>query len=145
MAPGSKQLAVTSQERTGQSENARLIRERTNVLLSHAINNYLTPHPSGAPDLNCTRLSAVPQPSETMYLADGRNQGDLRPLPFCQRQWFELCAREISRAGWSREAFSRSELLVPGLAYRNTSVAKTSAAQIAFTRLCIHPPSRPRA
>lgn len=43
---------------------------RTNVLVSYAINNYLTPHPSGAPDLNCTRLSAVPQPSETMYLAD---------------------------------------------------------------------------
>ena len=41
-------------------------------LTSHAINDFLTPHPFGASDLDFSRLTAIPSPSETMHLAEAR-------------------------------------------------------------------------
>jgi prepilin-type N-terminal cleavage/methylation domain-containing protein/prepilin-type processing-associated H-X9-DG protein len=41
-------------------------------LTSHAINDFLTPHPYGASDLDFSRLTAIPSPSETIHLAEAR-------------------------------------------------------------------------
>ena len=42
----------------------------TNRLTSYAINDFLTPHPEGAPEMDCSKLTSVPSPSETMYMAE---------------------------------------------------------------------------
>ena len=39
---------------------------------SYAINDFLTPHPYGARELDFSRLTAVPSPSETLHLAEAR-------------------------------------------------------------------------
>lgn len=39
---------------------------------SYAINDFLTPHPFGAPELDFSKLTRVPAPSETMHLAEAR-------------------------------------------------------------------------
>ncbi len=39
-------------------------------ITSYAINDFLTPHPFGAPDLDFSRLTRLPGPSETMHLAE---------------------------------------------------------------------------
>ncbi len=39
---------------------------------SYAINDFLTPHPFGAPQLDFSRLTALPAPSDTMHLAEAR-------------------------------------------------------------------------
>ncbi|MBL9128400.1 MAG: prepilin-type N-terminal cleavage/methylation domain-containing protein [Verrucomicrobiales bacterium] len=41
-------------------------------LTSHAINDFLTPHPFGASDLDFSRTTAIPAPSETIHLAEAR-------------------------------------------------------------------------
>jgi len=37
---------------------------------SYGVNDYLTPHPVGAPQLNLSRLGSVPSHSETMWMAE---------------------------------------------------------------------------
>lgn len=39
-------------------------------ITSYAINDFLTPHPFGAPDLNFTKLATIPAPCETMHVAE---------------------------------------------------------------------------
>jgi len=39
-------------------------------ITSYAINDFLTPHPFGAPDLDFSRLTRLPSPSQTMHLAE---------------------------------------------------------------------------
>ncbi|MGE3310492.1 MAG: type II secretion system protein [Limisphaerales bacterium] len=39
---------------------------------SHAINDFLTPHPFGAGDLDFSRVTAIPSPSETHHLAEAK-------------------------------------------------------------------------
>ena len=39
-------------------------------ITSYAINDFLTPHPFGAPGLDFSRLTLMPAPSETMHLAE---------------------------------------------------------------------------
>lgn len=39
-------------------------------ITSYAINDFLTPNPFGAPELNFTRLTQLPAPSETLQLAE---------------------------------------------------------------------------
>ncbi len=41
-------------------------------LTSFAINDFLTPHPYGAPELDFSRLTAVPAVSETLHLTEAR-------------------------------------------------------------------------
>jgi prepilin-type N-terminal cleavage/methylation domain-containing protein/prepilin-type processing-associated H-X9-DG protein len=41
-------------------------------LTSYAINDFLTPNPFGAPDLDFSKLTTVPAPSETLHLAETR-------------------------------------------------------------------------
>jgi prepilin-type N-terminal cleavage/methylation domain-containing protein/prepilin-type processing-associated H-X9-DG protein len=41
-------------------------------LTSFAINDFLTPKPFGAPDLDFSKLTSVPAPSETIHLAEAR-------------------------------------------------------------------------
>jgi prepilin-type N-terminal cleavage/methylation domain-containing protein/prepilin-type processing-associated H-X9-DG protein len=41
-------------------------------LTSYAINDFLTPHPFGAPELDFSRLTLVPSPTETLHLAEAR-------------------------------------------------------------------------
>lgn len=43
---------------------------------SFAINDFLTPHPYGARELNFSRLVSLPAPSETMHLAEARGDFD---------------------------------------------------------------------
>jgi prepilin-type N-terminal cleavage/methylation domain-containing protein/prepilin-type processing-associated H-X9-DG protein len=42
----------------------------TNRATSYAINDFLTPHPLGAEHLDCSRLTSVPRPSQTMYMTE---------------------------------------------------------------------------
>jgi prepilin-type N-terminal cleavage/methylation domain-containing protein/prepilin-type processing-associated H-X9-DG protein len=42
----------------------------TNRVVSYAINDYLTPHPEGAPELDCSKLTSVPAPVQTMYMTE---------------------------------------------------------------------------
>jgi prepilin-type N-terminal cleavage/methylation domain-containing protein/prepilin-type processing-associated H-X9-DG protein len=44
------------------------------IIASYAINNFLTPHPHGAPHLDCSKLSAVPAPSETFFMSEAADQ-----------------------------------------------------------------------
>ncbi len=39
-------------------------------ITSYAINDFLTPYPYGAPQLDFTRFTAIPSPSETMHLGE---------------------------------------------------------------------------
>lgn len=39
-------------------------------ITSYSINDFLTPHPFGAPDLDFSRLTRLPAPPETMHLAE---------------------------------------------------------------------------
>ena len=39
---------------------------------SFAINDFLTPHPYGARELDYSRLTAIPSPAETLHLAEAR-------------------------------------------------------------------------
>jgi prepilin-type N-terminal cleavage/methylation domain-containing protein/prepilin-type processing-associated H-X9-DG protein len=39
---------------------------------SYALNDFLTPHPYGARDLDFSRTTAVPAPAETLHLAEAR-------------------------------------------------------------------------
>ncbi|HTI69764.1 MAG TPA: prepilin-type N-terminal cleavage/methylation domain-containing protein [Candidatus Limnocylindria bacterium] len=41
-------------------------------ITSYGINDFLTPNPFGAPDLNFTQITLLPAPSETMHLAEAR-------------------------------------------------------------------------
>jgi len=41
-------------------------------LTTYAINDFLTPHPYGATDLDFSRLTTLPAPSETLHLAEAR-------------------------------------------------------------------------
>ena len=41
-----------------------------NRVTSYAINDFLTPNPFGAPQLNFSRLATIPSPSETIHLAE---------------------------------------------------------------------------
>jgi prepilin-type processing-associated H-X9-DG protein/prepilin-type N-terminal cleavage/methylation domain-containing protein len=41
-------------------------------ITGYAINDFLTPHPFGAPDLDFSRLASIPAPSETVHLAEAR-------------------------------------------------------------------------
>jgi prepilin-type N-terminal cleavage/methylation domain-containing protein/prepilin-type processing-associated H-X9-DG protein len=41
-------------------------------LASYAINDFLTPNPFGAPDLNFSKLTVIPSPSETLHLGEAR-------------------------------------------------------------------------
>ena len=41
-------------------------------LTSYAINDFLTPHPYGAPEIDFTKLTSLPAPSETLHLAEAR-------------------------------------------------------------------------
>ncbi len=43
---------------------------------SFAINDFLTPNPYGARELNFSRLTALPSPSETLHLAEARYDFD---------------------------------------------------------------------
>ncbi|HTH49548.1 MAG TPA: prepilin-type N-terminal cleavage/methylation domain-containing protein [Candidatus Limnocylindria bacterium] len=65
-------------------------------ITSYAINDFLTPHPYGAPDLDFSRLVRLPSPSETLHLAETRGDydgsdhfhfadaagGGFKPVPF---------------------------------------------------------------
>ena len=39
-------------------------------IASYAVNDFLTPHPFGAPQLDFSRLTAIPAPSETLHAAE---------------------------------------------------------------------------
>jgi prepilin-type N-terminal cleavage/methylation domain-containing protein/prepilin-type processing-associated H-X9-DG protein len=39
-------------------------------IFSYAINDFLTARPYGAPDLNFSRLTAIPSPTETLHMAE---------------------------------------------------------------------------
>ncbi len=41
-------------------------------ITSYAINDFLTPNPFGAPDLNFSKTTQIPAPSETLHLAEAR-------------------------------------------------------------------------
>ena len=41
-----------------------------NHIASYAINDFLTPNPFGAPQLNFSKFSTIPSPSETLHLAE---------------------------------------------------------------------------
>ena len=43
---------------------------RTNVLTSFAINDYLTPHPYGAKDMDYSRTARIPSPSDTLHVTE---------------------------------------------------------------------------
>ncbi|MCW5559927.1 MAG: type II secretion system protein, partial [Verrucomicrobiae bacterium] len=47
-----------------------------NRLNSYAINDFLTPRPYGATELDFSRLTSVPAPSETLHLAEARGDFD---------------------------------------------------------------------
>lgn len=64
---------------------------------SYAINDFLTPQPFGARDLDFSRLTAVPSPAETMHLAEAR--GD-----FEGSDHFHFADR--SSGGFSNTAFA---------------------------------------
>jgi prepilin-type processing-associated H-X9-DG protein len=42
----------------------------TNRINSYAINDFLTPHPLGAEHLDCSKLTSVPMPTQTMYMTE---------------------------------------------------------------------------
>lgn len=48
----------------------------TNVrrFFSYAINDFLTPHPFGAKDLNFSKTTVIPSPAETLHLAECADQ-----------------------------------------------------------------------
>lgn len=46
---------------------------RTNHPVSYAINDFLTPHPFGASQLDYSKISRVPAPTETLHLAEMAN------------------------------------------------------------------------
>lgn len=64
---------------------------------SYAINDFLTPQPYGARDLDFSRLTAVPSPAETLHLAEAR--GD-----FEGSDHFHFADR--SSGGFSNTAFA---------------------------------------
>jgi prepilin-type N-terminal cleavage/methylation domain-containing protein len=41
-------------------------------ITSYSINDFLTPHPLGAPELDFTKTTLLPSPSETIHLAEAR-------------------------------------------------------------------------
>lgn len=41
-------------------------------ITSYAINDFLTPHPFGAPQLDFSKLTVIPAPSETIHLTEAR-------------------------------------------------------------------------
>jgi len=41
-------------------------------ITSYAINDFLTPHPFGAPELDFSKLTRIPAPSETLHLTECR-------------------------------------------------------------------------
>jgi prepilin-type processing-associated H-X9-DG protein len=41
-------------------------------ITSYAINDFLTPNPFGAPQLDFSKLTRIPSPSETVHLAEAR-------------------------------------------------------------------------
>ncbi len=43
---------------------------KSNRVTSYAINDFLTPNPFGAPELNFSKLSAIPSTAETMHLTE---------------------------------------------------------------------------
>ena len=43
---------------------------RTNIVTSFAINDFLTPHPFGAKDMDYSRTVLVPSPSDTMHVTE---------------------------------------------------------------------------
>ena len=43
---------------------------RDNRITSYAINDFLTPNPFGAPQLDFSKLTLIPAPAETMHLAE---------------------------------------------------------------------------
>ena len=43
---------------------------RANRVSSYAVNDFLTPNPFGAPQLDFSKLTSVPSPSETIHLAE---------------------------------------------------------------------------
>jgi len=45
---------------------------KSNRVTSYAINDFLTPNPFGASDLNFSKLSAIPSTAETIHLAETR-------------------------------------------------------------------------
>ena len=49
---------------------------KTNRNVSYAINDFLTPHPRGASSLDCSKLSSVPRPTETIYMAECADRYD---------------------------------------------------------------------
>ncbi|HEX7860843.1 MAG TPA: type II secretion system protein [Verrucomicrobiae bacterium] len=49
---------------------------KTNRVWSYAINDFLTPKPRGAPHLDCSKLSNVPRPSETIYMTECADKFD---------------------------------------------------------------------
>ena len=63
-------LAGTNMYRCAQDPN------KTNRVASYGINDYLTPNPTGAKHLNCSKLSAVPSPSETFYMTECADKFD---------------------------------------------------------------------
>jgi len=64
---------------------------------SYAINDFLTPHPFGAKELNFSRWSALPAPAETLHLTEAR--GD-----FEGADHFHFA--DISGGGFSTNAFA---------------------------------------
>ncbi len=45
-------------------------------IASYAINDFLTPHPPGASHLDCSKLSAVPKVTETVYMTECADRFD---------------------------------------------------------------------
>ncbi len=43
---------------------------RDNHITSYAINDFLTPHPFGAPQLDFSKFTSIPSPSATLHLAE---------------------------------------------------------------------------
>ena len=43
---------------------------RNNRITSYAINDFLTPNPFGAPELDFSKFTSLPSPSETLHLAE---------------------------------------------------------------------------
>jgi len=43
---------------------------RNNRITSYAINDFLTPNPFGAPQLDFSRFTSIPSPAETLHLAE---------------------------------------------------------------------------
>lgn len=68
----SRYLSGTNMYRCAQDPN----KTNRSSIASYAINDFLTPHPQGARHLDCSRLTLVPSPTETLYMTECADKFD---------------------------------------------------------------------